>query len=155
MAGVPGISAIASLATLPLKAGFAALSIAGGVLNIAGSTLASANLLTTGALMASGGLHGRRSGNVKKDEAKQTQMAESSGKKKGPTGGGGGGGTACTPGASGAGGAGGGGAGGTCASVAGVNGGANTGGGGGGGSGCCGAGGIGGSGTVIIRYKFQ
>ena len=41
--------------------------------------------------MASGGLHGRRSGNVKKDEAKQTQMAESSGKKKGPTGGGGGG----------------------------------------------------------------
>ena len=91
MAGAAGISAITSLATLPLKAGFAALSIAGGVLNIAGSTLASANLLTTGALMASGGLHGRRSGNVKKDEAKQTQMAESSGKKKGPTGGGGGG----------------------------------------------------------------
>ena len=73
-------------ATAVPKLGMAGLMVAGGALNIAGSALASANLVATAALMASGGLHGRRSGNAKKDKANQRQMVESSVNKKGPTG---------------------------------------------------------------------
>ena len=75
-----------SAATAVPKLGMAGLMVAGGALNIAGSALASANLVATAALMASGGLHGRRSGNAKKDKANQRQMVESSVNKKGPTG---------------------------------------------------------------------
>ena len=75
-----------SAATAVPKLGMTGLMIAGGALNIAGSALASANLVATAALMASGGLHGRRSGNVKKEKANQRQMVESSVNKKGPTG---------------------------------------------------------------------
>ena len=77
-------------ATAVPKLGMAGLMIAGGALNIAGSALASVNLMGTAALMASGGLHGRgKSGNVKKDEARKSQMVKSSVNKKGPTGQGG------------------------------------------------------------------
>ena len=79
-------SGLFTAATAVPKLGMAGLMVAGGALNIAGSALASANLVATAALMASGGLHGRRSGNAKKDEAKQRQMVESSVNKKGPTG---------------------------------------------------------------------
>jgi len=86
-AGAAIFSGLASVVTLPAKVGMAGLMIAGGALNIAGSALASVNLMGTAALMASGGLHGRgKSGNVKKDEASKSQMVKSSVNKKGPTG---------------------------------------------------------------------
>jgi len=86
-AGAAIFSGLASVVTLPAKVGMAGLMIAGGALNIAGSALASVNLMGTAALMASGGLHGRgKSGNVKKDEARKSQMVKSSVNKKGPTG---------------------------------------------------------------------
>ena len=89
-AGAAIFSGLASVVTLPAKVGMAGLMIAGGALNIAGSALASVNLMGTAALMASGGLHGRgKSGNVKKDEARKSQMVKSSVNKKGPTGQGG------------------------------------------------------------------
>ena len=86
----PLLGGLFTAATAVPKLGMAGLMIAGGALNIAGSALASVNLMGTAALMASGGLHGRgKSGNVKKDEARKSQMVKSSVNKKGPTGQGG------------------------------------------------------------------